>query len=680
MTMPLTNYSDDAQDFLNDYKKHTDDRLEDHQDVVEDFNSSWERAYQLLNTFYAEAYKDLSYYLGNQWSLEELSYLNNQRRSSFTYNKIRRLINLVYGYQCKNRLATVVTPVTKASELTASLMTDGVRHIMEYGQGYESISTAFKGALTTGISFLTPWLDYRNDPVNGDIKFHHDAWNAVAFDPFLTKRDLSDCTFVARRKYLGRSDVVSLLPDKQDVIESLPWGSRDDKFTYMSYARQWGMQKLMNYNEYWRTKWVTKDVLVDMETGECKEWTGDRKRLRMLREIFPSLDVIRKPVRTVSLGIIVEGELLYYGKDPLGINDYPMVPFFSIFEPSYDLYTWKIQSLVRIVRDPQTELNKRRSKMVDMIDNQLATGYKAKNNSVTNPDSLYKTGQGQVIWIKPEAQMTDVEKIVPPDIPASLFQLESEFEKDIMEIAGVNSELFGMSENDKVETAGILAKMRQASGLVNLQDIFDGLRESQKLLGQKTVKIMQANYGPEKMKLITKRELTPEFYSGQFEEYNVVVAEGIMTDSQKEMQFMQLMALRMAGVQVPDHIIVANSNLHDKKELEDVFKAQMEQAQQQQQLATQLQMQQQATITKSLEAKAQSDKALAAERINKVGLDAALSAERLSRAEEERSAEALNFIKALKELETMDLSNLMQKVQILRELEGKNDDIKKPAA
>src|SRR5277367_2356257 len=106
MTSPMSSYSNDSKDFLNEYKKKiaTDERLEFHQDIIQDFGESYERAYQLWNTFYAEAYKDLSYYLGNQWSLEELSYLNNQRRSSFTYNKVRRVINLVQGYQRKNRL------------------------------------------------------------------------------------------------------------------------------------------------------------------------------------------------------------------------------------------------------------------------------------------------------------------------------------------------------------------------------------------------------------------------------------------------------------------------------------------------------------------------------------------------------------------------------------------------
>ena len=56
MASPMSNYSysQDAQDFLGEYKRKTiksDPRLEFHQDVVKDFGESYERAYQLWNTF-----------------------------------------------------------------------------------------------------------------------------------------------------------------------------------------------------------------------------------------------------------------------------------------------------------------------------------------------------------------------------------------------------------------------------------------------------------------------------------------------------------------------------------------------------------------------------------------------------------------------------------------------------
>ena len=81
-----------------------------------------------------------------------------------------------------------------------------------------------------------------------------------------------------------------------------------------------------------------------------------------LGKFTPAIEVIKKPVKSVELGIIVEGELLYYGEDPFGLNDYPFVPFFGgVFDPSYDLWEWKLQGVVKIIQDPQTELNKRRS-------------------------------------------------------------------------------------------------------------------------------------------------------------------------------------------------------------------------------------------------------------------------------------------------------------------------------
>lgn len=677
MSSPMSDYStsQDATELMTDYKKRiaNDPRLEFHQDVIKDFGESYERAYQLWNTFYAEAYKDLSFYLGNQWSLEELSYLNNQRRSSFTYNKIRRLINLVQGYQRKNRLATVIRPIENASENTAEMLSDVMQFVMQNADGYEAISDAFKGALTTGISFLSPWIDYRDDPVSGTIRLHRDDWNAVIMDPFFTKKDLSDCSFVARRKFLSRTEVISLHPDKKQIIEALPWGSRDDKFTYMPFARQWGMQKLLNYTEYWRPKWEIKEILVDMQTGETKEWDGDKKRLALYKEAFPQVELIRKPVKTMEMAVIVEGELIHYGKDPFGLNDYPFVPFMAIWEPSYDLWTWKCQSLVRIVRDPQTELNKRRSKMVDIIDNQLNSGWIAKTNSVSNPTSLYKTGQGQVIFLKPEAQMTDVQRLEAPGIHPSMFQLEAEFEKDMMEIAGVNSELFGMAENDSVETAGTLAKMRQASGLVNLQDIFDGLRESQKLIGRKVLRLIQLNYTPEKIEMIIKKKPTDEFFSKTFAKYDTVVEEGLLTDTQQQSEFVQYMALKAMGVQITDEELIGASNLHDKKKIKDRIAMQSQHQAQIEQMQTQMAMQNQAVLTDAAESKAMSDRSLAHEREAKIHLDQALNAERIARAEEDKTAGVLNLIKAIKELDGIDINNMISKLGLLRELEGQQE-------
>lgn len=674
MTSPMSNYSNssDSTAFLEHYKKETiksDPRLEFHQDIIKDFGENYERAYMLLNTFYAEAYRDCSFFLSNSWSLEELSYLNNQRRSSFTYNKQMALVNLVDGRQRKNRHSTVITPIENSSEDTAGILNDAMQYVMQHAKGYEAISDAFRGCLISGLSFLSLYLDYREDPVSGDIRFHKDDWNAVIFDPFTTNlRSLEDCSFVARRKYLSRTDIVSLLPEKEDVIKSLPWGSRDDKFTYLPYARQFGMQKLLNYTEYWRTKWTNKDVLVDMATGETMEWEGDKRRVKYLKEFIPGIEIMKKPVKSVELGIIVEGELLYYGEDPAGLNDYPFVGFPCVWEPSYDLWTWKLQSLCRVNRDSQQELNKRRSKLIDVVDSQLNSGWIAKTNSVSNPTSLYKSGQGQVVFIKPEAQMSDVQRLEAPNIPPSFFQMEEEFKNDFFESLGLSRENIGAAEDGDVQTAGILAKMRQEAGWLSMTHIFDGLRQSQEILGQKTMLVMQKNYTPEKIAKITKKQPTPEFYSKSFGRYDVIVEESVLTDTQRQSQFIQMNALRAMGVQFTDEEIVDASNLHDKKKYKERLAAQQKAQSETEQMQVHQAMEQQKVLTESAQSKAFSDRSLGEERLAKIQLDKALNEERIARAQEEKDAAVLNLVRAVKEIEGMDIDALVKKVEILKSL------------
>jgi hypothetical protein len=676
MVSQQSQLSDDSQDFLNSYDQKTQrkEKIDEYRNIVSEFNDRYMRSYQLLNTYQARAYKAQSFYLGNQWTGQEIAYLQDQRRSAYTYNYTHRLISLIEGIQRSNRLSTIYSAITDYAEETAEIFTDAGQYVMQNGDGYEKLSVGFRDACVTGISWISPYLDYRDDPINGDIKYHIDSFNATMWDPFMYERDLSDCSFFCRRKYLSRDVVMSMIPDKKEEIERMSYGTRDDKFQYMPYSRNSATNKLLNYTEYWRVKWVMKDMFVDMRTGECAEWKGDRNRLQIITQIDPNIQTIRKPVRTVELGIIVEGNLLYYGKDPYGLNDYPFVPIWVSYDPSYDLWDWKLQGLVGYIMDPQTEYNKRKSKLVDIIDGQLNSGFISKEGTVTNTSSLFKSGQAQQIFIKKDANIdTDLKRIDPPSIPDSQFALMDSFEKDISGILGINPEMMGFPDNENIETAAILSKMRTQAGLVGLRGVMDSLSESQKILGHKTLVLIQENYSPEKIEMITKRKPTDEFYSQNWSKYNVVVQEGVLTDTQRQSEYLTLMALKASGFNIPESLIIKKSNVHGKKELNDILDAQAQQAEEAQQRQMELEQQQMKVMTDGIESKAMSDQALAQERLATIGLKNAEHAERIQRAQQDSTAADLNLIKALKELDGMDVNHLMQKVQILKELSAMND-------
>jgi len=117
-----------------------------------------------------------------------------------------------------------------------------------------------------------------------------------------------------------------------------------------------------------------------------------------------------------------------------------------------------------------------------------------------------------------------------------------------------------------------------------------------------------------------------------------------------------------------DRLIIEKSDLHCRKELNEILDAQAKQEQETMERQNAMQEQQLETTTEGILAKAKADQSLAMERMNKIHLDEAISAERIQKAQEESSAQMLNFAKMLKELEGIDMEHMLRKVETLRNL------------
>lgn len=616
-------------------------------DIVSDFTQDYNRAYMLLNTYYAEAYRDVGMYLGNQWSLEQLKYLSEERRNALTFNKSRKTINMVSGYMSANEMQSIVIPREGSNPQTAEQLTELLRQVMQ-PEGYRFEQRARHGSLISGVSWLSPWIDYRKDYLNGRISFHLDNWNDVIWDPFSYRLDLEDCTFMARRKYLSKDVIKSLVPGSEREIDSMGYGNRDEKFTYEPYARQWGLQELLAYNEYWKQRYKKGWLLIDKITGEQKPWKGSAKRLDAMQRYFPNLAIIEGYYKTVEYNIIVENRLLYSGEDPWGIGEYPFVPYYCVFEPSYDLYQWKYQSLQRLLNPSQEEYNMRKSKLLDIMDSQISVGWKAKSGAVSNPKSLFQSGQGKVIFFNPGFETSDAERIDPPNIPESLFALQDSFDADIKDFIDLGS--LGSDQTDRM--SAMLFKMKQSMAVMQLGPIMDNYREAKYLLSKKVLKMIQ-NYTPEKVQRLLKDAPTDEFYNGTFLDYDIDIVEGVMTDNQRQGAFMQAWQMKAGGLNVSDSLLWKLSPFPVNKELRQELDAQQEQAEAQ----AKEEAQDKAEVSELLKAKSFGDVALGEERLSRIKYDAALSEERLAAAQEERARSVLDIVRAGKEFEEMDQKN-----------------------
>lgn len=619
-------------------------------------------------SFWSEADVDHRFHAGDQTLWNDI-YGNVPafRRRQFNFNRIRRVVNMIDGYQREHRKSTICVPIESSDDKTADQFTKLLFHANQTGDILHTISDAFKGALIGGMNLMSIWMDYRNDPVNGDIKVDNVAYNGYLIDPYFKKMDLSDCNDIWTRKYLSRQQVLSLLPGREDEVKNFRgWGNRDGKFQFMPESYNYGMQDLLIYDEFWYMDSRRQKMLVDSQTGESIEWKGSPDDLDEFLRLYPQVVSLDHEIPSVKLAISVQGKVMYHGPNPLGIDEYPFVPVWGYYEPQIPTFPWRVQGVVRGLRDAQYLYNRRKVIELDILESQINSGVIFKEDALVNPKDAFLQGQGRSLALKATANITDVVPIQAPQIPPSMIQLSELLGREIQEISGVNEELLGSALDDK---AGVLSMLRQGAGLTTLRGLFDNLDRSQKLLGNLSIRLMQQNWTPGKVRRIINAEPTDQFYNRAFGKYDASIEDGLNTATQKQLQMQQLLQLRELGVPVPTNLLIENSTLQNKKELIDAISQQEQQQAQAAEQQSQIQIEVLKAQIEDLKAKAMANEGLGFERASRVQENQALAVERIAEAQKDRALGALDRVKAAKELQGMDLEHLAKSIEILKAIQ-----------
>lgn len=630
-------------------------------------------------SFWAEADTDTRFESSDQTLWNDLyGNLPANRRRMFSFNRIRRVINMISGHQRRNRKSTTVIPIENGDSQTADQFTKIFMWLQQQENILETISDSFQGALITGMNFLHVWMDYRSDPVSGNIRVDNCSYNSFLVDPYFRKADLSDCNSMWKRSFLTKRECISLMPNKAEEILGLIGSDsgtgRDGKFQFMPESYNYGLKNLLTYDEFYYRDYRTQKMLVDTQTGETIEWRSDDKdRLRQFLQLYPQITLIEQEIPTVRLAIVIQGKVFYNDVQPSGLDSYPFVPMLAYYRPEMPYMNFRIQGVVRGLRDAQYLYNRRRIIELDILESQINSGWKYKENALVNPKDVFLSGQGRGLALKEEAMMSDVEQIQPPQVPPSMIQLSELLAKEVMEISGVNEELLGSAVDDK---AGVLSMLRQGAGLTTLEVLFDQLDRSQRLLGKLIIDLIQLNFTPGKIKkILTGEEPQPQFYNKAFGKYDAAIEEGINTTTQKQMQFAQLLHLREVGVPIPDEVLLESLTIQNKKKLiESINQSQkaIQEAQQQQQ---QVAMQEQQARTELAHARAIADQGLGLERVSRVQENKALAIERKAAAVKDEEAALLNLVRAIKEFDTADIGHIKEIISLSNLIKQKENEL-----
>ncbi len=640
--------------------------------------------YTTNSTYWLQGAIDKRFKVGDQQLYNQVYGQNSQNVQKFFFNLIRRHINMICGYQRKNRKSTMTIPNLPDGDQLADDYNKVMRWCDDRDGFQEYLSQAFEGACDTGETLLYLYPDYTFDAISGDLFTDAVSYNNYLIDQYTRKQDLSDCNGIWRRRWTSKQVAKTLLPGYSEEIDKMkPGGMKDGRFPLQAELQNVAVSNLFTYDEFHYRSTRPGKLILDPYTGESVEWeedeTAEEGEMEQVLRQQPWLQVKKVEIPTVKLVICLAGKMVYHGKNLLGIDEYPMVPAQCYIEQDIQAYAWRKQGIIRNLRDSQFLYNMRKVIELQLLQSSLNAGWIYPVDVVPDPKCFRQTsgGDGFLIPLKAGRQPNEIQRIEPVAIPQSLLELSSSLAEDITKISGVNEELLGAATDDK---SGILSMLRQGAGLTTLQTIFDKLDYTQRLYGKIRLQAIRKNFSKGKIRNILGRDADPRFFSSHSQKYAIAVEEGNYSTSQRQMELQQLLHFKQLGMAIPDKSILRAAFITNKQQVIE----EMEEATQQQQQQEQAQSQQAEKMDNAkimgMFAKAKTDMAReqdlmasTQERLAKVQDLQADAVYKSSRAD-------LEMVRTMVELEDMDLQNLKSNLELAEYIKGVNSATQKLTA
>ena len=540
--------------------------------------------------FIEKADKCDRFFQGDQWSREDKDKLAAVRRPALTINKILSTISNVLGEQIANRAEISFRPRSGSPSETAEALTKVFKQISDNNKldwlrsdmfadgvitsrGYVDIRLGYKDSLQGEVEITK--LNPKNVVVDPDAEdYDPDTWADVMVTKWLTADDIAVLYNPDDAEYLRNRDS-SYYPYGYDSIQSFRdrFGDRMNPMFSGDHDYSSVMRNLRVIERQYRMLDKQKHfVSQDGDTRPIPE-EFDRNRIALFVEQY-GFQVIDKLVRRIRWSVICDNVELYDDWSPY--KHFTVVPYFPYFRHG------KTIGLVENLLDPQEVLNKVTSQELHVINTTANSGYKVKAGALVNMtvEELEQKGAqtGIVIEVNGDPDK-DVQKIQPNQVPQGLDRASYKAEEHIKTISGVSDSMMGFDRED-VAAKAIQAK-RQA-GSTNLVKPLDNLTRTDHVMARNILDLVQMYYTEERLITITKNSMTGETETlpvnqvtaeGEIVndltlgEYDVVISSVPVRETLEDSQFEQAMALREAGVMIPDEVLIDSSRLQRKTEI-----------------------------------------------------------------------------------------------------------------
>lgn len=522
-------------------------------DRAKEYKEAYDQANAGFGTWQMQVKNDLKVYLGDPWTPKDKLRFLKEKRESSSFPEIRMIINWISGYQMDNTLSIRYDPIEDADEQTAEQFTAIGTWVMHRANGYNIIDDAFEGCLKAAMNLVNVYNDR-----DFNTEFGRFGYNQFLLDPTFSRRDLKDCHYGMMRKYITKAEAKMLLPGKEPFIEGIDTeagsDAQGDMYPYYTRPRLYG-HKLLAYDEFQQRTTVERKIILIKPLNKEIVWQGTNRQLTQYMKKLIQFDgippellsVITRWEPTVEITVLLEGREMSHGIDLFGIGDFSFTPIIAYYDADYDRMEMKLQSVVRGLVDQQRASDKRMMAMTAVFEQQIGAGLDYEEDALVDDEDAFLTGSGKPrLFAKDALTQNRARDRQIPDIPAGMFQFEDLTSRKMLKSVGINEEMTGFASGGKPggnpQVAGFLAKLRMAGGLTGLRGLFKNLALSKKTIGQKLLKLYQ-QYPLEKIRRILNDEPSQQFYTHDFGKYDAAACQGIITDTQKNMFYADLVQL-----------------------------------------------------------------------------------------------------------------------------------------
>lgn len=436
-------------------------------------------AVDAANTWRKEAQEDFEFVSGKQWTDNEVKAFESQGRPAITVNRIKPLINVLSGYQRLNRYDIEFLPRTSDDVDICQVRKGITKYILDQCQYDMQESRAFLDAAIGGIGWFEVGYKFSDEMDDGEAFVKRVDPFSVYVDPEAHEQDYSDAKYVCRAKWVDKEELISIYPEHKDDIEA-QYAVYDRDEQEVEQAKPdplWyrAETKKVRLVECWYKR-REKETLYYLQDGTTVAQADVTVDMFLSSAIVGQETVVVDKVRVCSF---VDTVLLEDIDSPYQHGEIPFVPM-TVF--SFGVGDTPA-GLVRDLKDPQREINRRRIQILHILNTSGNGGGWIEEDAMSPAQKAEFERKGAIPGHFSEVRPGAISqgKIMERGMqnpPAAIIQAESQATADLTAISGINEALMGVDIPHA--SSGRAIELKQKQAITHIAPLFDQLRVAKK--------------------------------------------------------------------------------------------------------------------------------------------------------------------------------------------------------